>query len=1288
MTVTKTWTGGTTGDFNAAGNWSPSGIPDATNVVLVNTASTVEVSNNQSDTIDHLTLDAGAQLDVGSGHFVIENAASSLITGALVVDNADLLVGNGFLDLVGNLNLLDGANLQTTGSSLDIGTDFLQSSTLGTILLQGGNIGGRVATGGAGTFDTLVVEVVVHGSGVIGKNSNLLDDLHLVVNGGSIVADVPGLQLILQDVIANNGYLFASNGGTLVTEGAVDQTQSADSPGSGQISAGGNSTVLLDTGLITSGDLNVDNTSTLEVGTNVTLDGGTTTLSLQGVLTVMPGATLDLTRTVLGTSISDATIDASSGTLILNGATVSLEMLWDAAHFELIGNGNDFEQATLQNALTVAPDQTVSFDDTSTNAGTITLNGSFDTGDVDHSATMVVGVGVSVLTEFVGGGTISLPDPGDRITGTAGVRFLSDIDNSILGIGTIDNVSDFTIGAGATVEAVGNGQTLVVDAATIDNSGFLGASPHSTLLIEGKLNNTGVLGTQGTVLFGSPNAGFADGTLVAGQTVEILAGSFDGMTNAGVINVLAGGTLSVMTALINSGAINLAGITSPGAIPSGAAVPAGASPTTMQVSGGATTLSGGGTVTLHQPAVIDSATTADVLVNVDNIIEGSGSVGGGFLNLINFATIDATDPAAPLVVNGGTLLDQNLGLMEATTGTLSVQGALLDTDIVNGTISTEFTGVGTLLANGAGAVVGLDGGSVAEGLINSTNGGSVLVRGPETLLLGSYLIPDPSTPQPYARDSVLTNYADLGVLAGQTLTLAPVDPGAKGGVLDNYGSISLPDAAGGGATLVIAGSIDLTAEQVGATSGGNGTLTLGNVDDRVVGAVATDTLQNDETIEGFGQLGGGSLDLINQALIEATGATPLIIHASGTFSENGTLAINGDGGVVLEGTVFADFGQFRSVGGTGAFVLGGADGGADVLGGQFPAGTMILSSANTSTIDGSGKSAQNAVTNLGTFLIQSGQTLDMLGQITNFGSVIVNAGSVEVSSGPFDNEGTITVENSGTFFIASSAALMGNGRVLMETGSTTEIASPVETGTGIYFSDPATLILDDPSSFAGTIGGFAIGDAIQLANEVITSGSITGTVLDLTLAGGGTQALTVAPFQSGMTFAATASGGLEVACFAAGTRIATARGEVAVDALRAGDFVALASGGEAPVQWLGHRRIDCRRHPAPASVWPVRVRAGAFGAARPARDLLLSPDHAVFAGGVLLPVRYLINGGSVVQEAVDAITYFHVELPAHGVLLAEGLPAESYLDTGNRDAFEDDNGAIETCRRYSPPSGP
>ena len=83
----------------------------------------------------------------------------------------------------------------------------------------------------------------------------------------------------------------------------------------------------------------------------------------------------------------------------------------------------------------------------------------------------------------------------------------------------------------------------------------------------------------------------------------------------------------------------------------------------------------------------------------------------------------------------------------------------------------------------------------------------------------------------------------------------------------------------------------------------------------------------------------------------------------------------------------------------------------------------------------------------------------------------------------------------------------------------------------------------------------------------------------------------------------------------------------------------------------------------------MRACAGAFGDGRPNRDLVLSPDHAVFTNDALIPIRYLINGRTVVQEFASEIFYYHVELPAHAVILAEGMPCESYLDTGNRAAF-------------------
>src|SRR6202034_833016 len=115
------------------------------------------------------------------------------------------------------------------------------------------------------------------------------------------------------------------------------------------------------------------------------------------------------------------------------------------------------------------------------------------------------------------------------------------------------------------------------------------------------------------------------------------------------------------------------------------------------------------------------------------------------------------------------------------------------------------------------------------------------------------------------------------------------------------------------------------------------------------------------------------------------------------------------------------------------------------------------------------------------------------------------------------------------------------------------------------------------------------------------------------------------------------------------------------------------SGGELnahPVEWVGRRWIDLTAHPRPETVAPVRIQRGAFAEDMPHKDLLVSPDHAIFVDGKLICARQLINGTTIRQEKDwSSVEYFHVELDAHAILLAEGLPAESYLNTGNRGFF-------------------
>ncbi len=269
------------------------------------------------------------------------------------------------------------------------------------------------------------------------------------------------------------------------------------------------------------------------------------------------------------------------------------------------------------------------------------------------------------------------------------------------------------------------------------------------------------------------------------------------------------------------------------------------------------------------------------------------------------------------------------------------------------------------------------------------------------------------------------------------------------------------------------------------------------------------------------------------------------------------------------------------------------------------------------------------------------------------------------------NTATGQASNGGSF---SSQVLVYD----VATGQTTAVSgatpSPSTSYVSVAFSPDSRDLVYTAYSNAGT--------------QTVVTNLATGaqTIVPASTAG----AVAFSPDSASIAFASTAStlvpGDTNAAsdvfiqplCFATGTAIRTARGDVAVEDLLVGDRAVTASGATRPIVWIGHRHLDCAALPVPSEGWPVRVRAGAFGVgrhgtARPGRDLRLSPGHPVLvddgADGVLVPIMCLINGTSVARAPVDRLTYWHVELDAHDVLLAEGLPAESYLDLGGRAWF-------------------
>jgi hypothetical protein len=134
------------------------------------------------------------------------------------------------------------------------------------------------------------------------------------------------------------------------------------------------------------------------------------------------------------------------------------------------------------------------------------------------------------------------------------------------------------------------------------------------------------------------------------------------------------------------------------------------------------------------------------------------------------------------------------------------------------------------------------------------------------------------------------------------------------------------------------------------------------------------------------------------------------------------------------------------------------------------------------------------------------------------------------------------------------------------------------------------------------------------------------------------------------------------ACFLAGTRIATPSGDVAVEYLHEDDLVLTAVGEAKPVRWIGYRHVVAAELPNATLFAPVVIERNAIAPGKPARDLWVTPDHAILVEGKLIPAKLLVNGGSIRQVPRAEYSYYHLELDQHDLLLADGLEAESYLD--------------------------
>ncbi|MCJ2035239.1 Hint domain-containing protein [Methylobacterium sp. J-068] len=362
----------------------------------------------------------------------------------------------------------------------------------------------------------------------------------------------------------------------------------------------------------------------------------------------------------------------------------------------------------------------------------------------------------------------------------------------------------------------------------------------------------------------------------------------------------------------------------------------------------------------------------------------------------------------------------------------------------------------------------------------------------------------------------------------------------------------------------------------------------------------------------------------------------------------------------------------------------------------YTSGITVAASAGLTV--GTGGALSGNVANTGTLTFARTGDLAETGTVSGQGR-LVQAGSGNLTlSGANTYSGGTTIQAGSTLTLGGAATYDGTGALQSAAAGTGQIGFSSSGGATGRLVLPLTAQPTN-GTFSNTLANFGAGNEIAIAGLTNATVSFNSTNSSITVTGARTGASVSQTFKltdpraTGFTTRDDGNGGTVVlVCFTTGTGIRIVRDgiaqDVAVENLIVGDRAVTATGHERPIRWIGHRDlvgrdIDGRSRLLPPDQQPIRIRTGAFGPdakglARPVRDLRLSPGHPVLvghghghAGGVLVPAMCLVNGTTITRESVTRVTYWHVELDAHDILLAEGLAAESYLDWGDRPFFDE-----------------
>ncbi len=729
-------------------------------------------------------------------------------------------------------------------------------------------------------------------------------------------------------------------------------------------------------------------------------------------------------------------------------------------------------------------------------------------------------------------------------------------------------------------------------------------------------------------------------------------------------------------------------------------------------------LNGAGSITNQSHGVVSGdygirGSNAAVTVTNAGTIAGTGfavRLAAGFANRV------IVDPGAVFsgtVSGGNTIGATAVSTLElasgASAGTLSSFGSrYTDFELVaidagatwNLSDSTDTFASGISVAN-AGAIVGLKG-SVGTMSANGGSGGTGIAVAGGTLSNGATVLGGAGGHGGFAGGGIGgsggSGGAGVSVSAGGSVSNSGAITGGLAG--DGYYN---PGGTGGTGLFI---SVDGTASNSGAIAGGTGGFSIfGNG-----GAGGTGvSLSVGGTLSNSGLIGGGAGgDEVGGSSAGAGGAG-VAVSGGGTLINTGAITGGrasrgiGGAGVSLSGASLVNLGTIaggygRSGGGVGVSVSGGTliDGGAILGSGSANAvdfgtgagrlileagasfsGRVVGASTVTNVLELASSAVAGTVSGIGSeflgfsqIVIDSGASWTLGGANTIAAGVTLTANNATLTdTGVLENDGVILIDPS-TVVLGS---LTGTGSVTIAAGSTLEVQGSISSTETIVFAGAnASLHLDSPTNAHGIVQGFGSTDTIDLTGVDPTSVTFASGQLGF---GGGIYSFSLSTTNNIPVYATTSADGTDLTplCFLPGTLIRTPTGEVQVQDLQLGDLVTTLGGAVRPIAWIGMGQVLATRGKrGPAT--PVIVRKNAIAPNVPFQDLRVTKGHSFLLDGVLIPAEFLVNHRSIAwDDRAQEVALFHVELETHDILIANGAPAESYRDDGNRWLFRNAN---------------